>query len=305
MTRSALCDNCGSTDIKIVYTSPADPQHAAKTPLRYTISDPRPAKPLAIGRCETCGLVFVLRNSGNPVTLEDYENCIDEEYIKEEKGRRRSARIILRRIGSFVKTGRMLEIGCANGFFIDEARKAGWEVAGAEPSRWARQYAAERLGVRTIYPTIKEAGFARESFDVIVMLDVIEHLESPREMMRVIEKILKKDGVLVISTPDVESFLSILLGAKWWGINKHHLFYFSKKTLEYLLGQTGFEVLCYKSHVRIFTVGYWVKRVSSYSKLLQVIAKPFLRVHRFDKQNVKINLYDQIETYIKKVQNDI
>ena len=300
MMKSIKCDNCGSNRIKTVYTAPSNPRQDMEKPLRYAVSDSSPAKPAEIGKCVDCGFVFVVQDSGDPVTLKDYENYIDEEYVREEKGRRRSSRIIIERIGSFVKPGRMLEIGCANGFFLDEARKAGWDIAGIEPSRWARQYASDRLGIKALYPTLEEANFPDESFDVVVMLDVIEHLEYPREMMSAIRKILKDGGILVISTPDIESFLSILLGAKWWGINRHHLFYFSRKTLESLFNKTGFKALSYKSHARIFTVGYWVKRVSSYSRLLRAIAKPFLLVRRLEKQNLKINLYDQIEVYVQK-----
>lgn len=300
MVKLTVCDNCGSDRIETVYTAPLNMQRNGGTPLRYTISDHVPSKPAKIGKCKDCELTFVLQDEEYPVTLKDYEDYIDEEYIKEEKGRRRSNRIIIKRIGSFVKPGRMLEIGCANGFFLDEARKAGWEVTGVEPSRWARQYAKERLGMQAIYSTIEKADFGEESFDAVVMLDVIEHLESPKKILQAIKKNLKKNGILIVSTPDIESFLSILLGAKWWGINRHHLFYFSKKTLEHLFNHTGFKVLCYKSHARIFTIGYWVRRVVSYSWLFRLIAKPFLLVRKLDKQNLKINLYDQIEVYVRK-----
>jgi 2-polyprenyl-3-methyl-5-hydroxy-6-metoxy-1,4-benzoquinol methylase len=232
--------------------------------------------------------------------FKDYEDYVDENYIQEEKGRRRTADILLDRIACYGKRGRMLDIGCATSFFLDEARKRGWDVSGIEPSRWAKKYAEEKFGIKIMFPTLEEADFGPETFDVVVMLDVFEHLAKPREMLLIIHRILKKDGLLVVATPDVDSLMSRILQAKWWGINRHHLFYFSKKTIEDIFARTGFHVLEMKSHARIFTCRYWLHRIAAYSPLLRFISKCLIWVPYIRKQNVRIGFNDQIEVYARK-----
>lgn len=300
MDNKITCDICSSSDIKIVYYAHMK-ENESKNAYYYTISNPKPKKPEKIAKCKNCSLMFVPRNIGNYGILKDYENYVDGGYLEEEKGRRRSAQILLKRIEAFMKEGRMLEIGCANGFFLDEARKRGWKIAGIEPSRWACEYAEQKLDIKIFAPTLEESTFEKETFDAVVMLDVIEHLESPRKTLLIINKILNKDGILVVTTPDVESFLSRLLRARWWGINRYHLFYFSKNTLEDFFKRTGFYTLCHKSHVRIFTCRYWFKRVSSYLPSIRPLAKSFFGMRRFARQNIKISFYDQIEVYAKKI----
>ena len=295
------CDNCGSQDIRVVYEVLVE-KGAYGRKRDYTISDATPQKPVRIDQCSSCGLMFVPPSAVSFEILKDYEDYVDENYIQEEKGRRRTAVILLERIAAHAKKGRMLDIGCATSFFLDEAKKMGWEVSGVEPSRWARKYAQEKFGIKIIFPTLNEADFEPESFDVIVMLDVFEHLAKPREMLLAVRRILKKDGLLVVTTPDVNSLISRILQAKWWGINRHHLFYFSKRTLEDMFDRTGFCILDLKSHARVFTWGYWLHRITAYSSLLRLISKCLIWIPRLRKQNVKISFYDQIELYARKTE---
>lgn len=299
MSKNIFCDNCGSETVDTVYRAHTVKKDAT-APGQYTISDPCPKKPETIVKCRGCGLMFVPIDQEGSVFAKDYEDYVDASYIGEEKGRRRASGILLDRIAEFTPSGQMLEIGCANGFFLDEARKRGWTVTGIEPSRWAGEYAKEKLGIKILSSTLEECDFKDAFFDVVVMLDVIEHLHSPRSALQIINRILKPEGLLVITTPDVDSFLSRLLQAKWWGINRHHLYYFSRNTLEDIFERTGFRTLCYKSHARIFTLKYWVERISSYMPFIVLPARFLFRIFRFGKQNLKVSLYDQIEVYAKK-----
>ena len=298
MKEEMICDNCGSGSARTVYLAAKKPDDGYRP---YAISDDRPKKPDEIVKCLDCGLVFVPGHRIDNSLFKDYEDSVDEGYIKEEKGRRRSANILLDRIGVFSVKGRMLEIGCANGFFLDEARKRGWDVVGIEPSRWARAYAEQKIGIRVLSATLDGLDFEKERFDVIVMLDVIEHMESPRKVLTMINRALKKDGLLVVTTPDVESVLGKVLRARWWGINRYHLFYFSRPTLENLFNRTGFEPVSYRSHARVFSCNYWFNRISAYSPFLEAASKLFLSIRGLRKQNLKISLYDQIEVYARKI----
>ena len=224
----------------------------------------------------------------------------DEEYVAEERGRRETSKKVLARIAQHKQQGVLLDIGCANGFFLDEARKQGWDTRGVEISTWAAAYGRNELKLNITNGFLEEANFPAEFFDVIVMLDVIEHLTHPKQVLLEIKRILKPQGVVYISTPDIASTLSRLLGAKWWGINKYHLFYFSKKTFETMINSCGFQVKKYHPHVRIFSLRYWIKRITPYHQGIFSFIEFFVRAGKIGSQQVKVNLYDQIEAVITK-----
>ena len=171
---------------------------------------------------------------------------------------------------------------------------------GVELSRWATRIARQKFNLNIFEGSLEQAGFSDESFDAVVMLDSIEHLTHPRETLEQIRKILKPDGILCISTPDIESWMSKILRAKWWGIKFSHLFYFSKKTLSQMLHAVGLEVVEYSSYARIFSFGYWNKKLAGYQKRLQIIFKMIAKIFFLDKKLIKIDFKDQIMVFAKK-----
>jgi hypothetical protein len=105
---------------------------------------------------------------------------------------------------------------------------------------------------------------------------------------------------LYISTPDIDSVLSKILRARWWGIQQAHLYYFSKKTLSRLLDSAGFKIITYSSYARVFSVSYWIKRLYGYNKSLGGIFKLVSEVLFLQNKLLKISFYDQIELFARK-----
>ncbi|MDD3374190.1 MAG: class I SAM-dependent methyltransferase [Candidatus Omnitrophica bacterium] len=295
MKNNQECPLCGLQKNRIVYKELSKGLKEG-VDQGYRISEGKLQKPEEVYQCDVCNFIFAGKDRSSTFYLKQYEDMIDEDYLKEEQGRREAARIIIKKIEKHKKRGKLLDIGCANGFFLDEARKRGWEVFGVEVSQWALDYAKEKLNLNVFKGPLKNASLKEGSFDVVVMMDVIEHLQEPRKQLEQIKKILKKDGILYISTPDISSFASRILRAKWWGINRAHLVYFSKETFQKMLTLCGFKISRYYSHVRIFSFSYWAKRISQYDmpgilKIFNFISKK----SSFGKIKIKINLHDQIE----------
>ncbi|MCM8763087.1 MAG: class I SAM-dependent methyltransferase, partial [Candidatus Omnitrophica bacterium] len=292
------CILCGSHLYEVVYNF-AKENKTAECVYKITqssIDNP----PLGIARCRNCGFVFANPQDEVEKIISAYQYMQDELYLQEEAGRRKSARIVLKRIAKFRRSGRLLEIGCSAGFLLDEARKLGWQVYGVEVSKWAVKYCKEKLGLENIFEgSLEEARFPYNYFDAIVMLDVIEHLHNPHSVLEESRRILKPAGILCVSTPDISSLLSRFLKARWWGIQRAHLFYFNKKTLREMLFACGFKVVKFKSHVRIFSAGYWQQRLRAYNNIFCKLAARCLNI--FSKKHlIKLNLYDQIEVYAVK-----
>lgn len=300
MKRSELfqCRLCGSSRTSLVYRH----RRRKKTgPSSYAISESHLDKPARIVRCVACALVFAVPEQHADDLRRDYAEMEDPDYAAEETGRRAQARLVLAKIAPFKKRGRMLDIGCGPGFFLDEAQKAGWEAQGAELSRWSAQFAREKFGIDVFNGTPEEAKFPDHTFDAVVMNDVIEHLTDPKRMLAEIRRILKNDGVLYVSTPDIESFWSRVLRAKWWGINKYHLFYFSRRTLERLFSNTGFRSARHTSYPRVFSLAYWLKRLEAYPRWLSWPFRFWAAYGDPEKKMLRIDLLDQIGVIAKKI----
>jgi len=299
--KETRCILCGSNFYEVVYSFQNEDNDTTRL-MEYKITqNTLKAPPARIVRCRNCNLIYVNPREDIDIIISAYQKMQDDGYIAEEKGRRESARIVLKRISKLTQAGKILDIGCATGFLLDEARKMGWKLYGIEISEWGCKFAREKLNLENVLQgELKADMFPHNYFDAIVMLDVVEHLIDPRSILDTIRRILKPNGVLCMSTPDVDSFLSRILKARWWGIQRAHLSYFSKETLKEMLSASGFKVIKSRSHARIFSVGYWCIRLSGYNNpickaftfLLEVLPKTSL---------MKLNLYDQIEVYAKKI----
>jgi SAM-dependent methyltransferase len=203
-----------------------------------------------IVRCDTCGLVFV----GTVVNAEDLITLYDEGYYEgadamgyhgysDAEGRKRHHdRTLLDEIEKRCARGRLLEIGCAYGYFLDEARKRGWGVRGVEPSAHAAQFARQHLGLDVCTDAFTDLEIDPTSVDAIALWDVIEHLPNPRETIEHAHAWLAPGGLIAISTGDVASLSARLHRADWSLMTPPwHQYYFSRKTLGRLLECCGFD----------------------------------------------------------------
>jgi SAM-dependent methyltransferase len=112
-----------------------------------------------------------------------------------------------------------------------------------ELNRFSAKLAQEKFGSDRIHcGTIDDAPFAAESFQAVVMSDVLEHVRSPRRLLARTHRLLRKGGAVVVVAPDVGGFSSRLLRTGWTDYKREHLFYFDGKTLAAALRQAGFAV---------------------------------------------------------------
>ena len=140
--------------------------------------------------------------------------------------------------------GRLLDVGCANGRFLNIARKRGWQVAGVELSEIASQAARSQYDLDVFTGTLEEAGFAHYSFDVITLWDVLEHLPSPLGSLKLCWEILKPGGILAFSIPNIQSFDRYLFGSNWIGWDSpRHFTLFENDTLMRSLNEVNFSLI--------------------------------------------------------------
>ena len=207
--------------------------------------------------CVECGTVQQVLPSGDE--LHDlYRDVDDEAYLAEETGRRATAAHLLDLIGEHVGTGRLLDVGCGHGLLLDEARRRGFEVVGLELSRAAARHARDVLGL-DVRELPVESFVDLDGFDVVVLADVLEHLDDPVAAVDRCAGLLRPDGVLCVVTPDPSSLTARVAGRRWWGYVLAHHCLLPRATLRELLAARGLVISTDVPLVRSFSARRWAE----------------------------------------------
>ena len=146
------------------------------------------------------------------------------------------------RIKSYVKKGSILDLGCGRGLFLNIMKQDGWKVIGQEFDEKSAIYANKNYEI-DVWAGSLGGKFEEESFDVVNINHVLEHLEKPGEILEECNRILKKGGLLVVAVPNIDSLQSIFGKQNWFQLDiPLHLYHFSSKSLVKLLEKKLFRV---------------------------------------------------------------
>lgn len=255
MTSDFECNLCQSTK-------------AHKVPFRYAFKD----RFLWLMQCDNCGLRSIWpRPSDEEITemyAEEYFTEADsathhmsDEYVKLLNEGDYSDGV--REMKAIAPNGSFLEIGCATGNFLYALKREGFSVKGIELSEFAVRYGKEHFGIDIINKPFDDNLYGNEikanEFDIVLMGDVLEHFTNPTASMRLVHKILKPGGVVVIHLPGTLNLISsklaffayrILGSQKTMTIPPYHLTEFSAKTARKMCLMTGFSKIEIKQDVK-------------------------------------------------------
>ena len=171
------------------------------------------------------------------------------------------------------RRGRLLDLGCAGGFLLEAAQERGWEVFGVELSH-AAEAAQKKFGAAVKQGRLADARFPDAHFDAVTMFDFIEHLEDRNQDLAEVRRVLRDDGVLALSTPNVDSATRRLMGRRWSHYKEEHLVYFSTESLELSLGQAGFSVVELGPARKVLDLAYAASQFEQYP---HPVVTPILR----------------------------
>jgi 2-polyprenyl-3-methyl-5-hydroxy-6-metoxy-1,4-benzoquinol methylase len=199
-------------------------------------------------------------------------------------------------------SGKLLDVGCSLGIFLDEAQKAGWDVQGIEPSQWCAEQGKKLFGLSIAQGTYRNIPELAQQFDVITMWDVLEHLDSPMDALRISHSALKDDGILAFSTVDIGSWYARFLGQKWPWLMTMHIYYFDRKRIRQYLEKAGFKLLQIRKYKHIVSGEYLLYKLKRINKILFFLMNIFYRICRLFKKEifVTIALGDFMEVYAQK-----
>ncbi|MBI3379910.1 class I SAM-dependent methyltransferase, partial [Candidatus Gottesmanbacteria bacterium] len=202
--------------------------------------------------CQFCDFIFIYPFPGKR-QLEKYYKSFDYKtgFINENLIRKDSIRTLknLEILGYSNKS--LLDIGCGAGFFIDEARKRGWQVQGIDKSIITTKYARNKLKLKVINSDFIDYKFFNRKYKIITLLQVIEHLSNPRIMLEKIYNLLESSGILCIATPNIDSYLARALTSNFtYMIPPEHISFYSAVTLKRILESINFKI------IKVDTWGY-------------------------------------------------
>ena len=200
-------------------------------------------------RCLNCGLVSLHPRPTAQELMKNYEGYLptpSEEIDKWEKMVKqiidKSADLIEARTNT--SRGKLLDIGCGYGFFLKEMKLRGWDVEGVEVSQTGRQYSQDKWSIHVYSQPLEDLDIPENSFDVVTLFYLIEHVNDPLVLLREVNRILRPGGLILLRWPHTTPIVRILgsLSRKLDLYHTpYHLYDFSPETMKMLLAITDFK----------------------------------------------------------------
>jgi 2-polyprenyl-3-methyl-5-hydroxy-6-metoxy-1,4-benzoquinol methylase len=248
------CVLCGELGMQLVLASNAT---GLPTADEFSCTSGRLGEHDDILRCGYCGMISSRPTLSPEELVELYVQTVDPTYLAELEGRRDMFGWVLDHLESYALRGRRLfEVASNMGVFLDVAGDRGWQARGVEPSRWAVDQGRQRFGVDLVQGTVETSGIGTDAADVFVMLDALEHVVDPVAALQVIRGAINDDGLLALTTINVESLHARFRRGAWPWFIRPHLHYFTPTTLRRTMAAAGFDMIEYRSVPRSFHLSY-------------------------------------------------
>jgi 2-polyprenyl-3-methyl-5-hydroxy-6-metoxy-1,4-benzoquinol methylase len=231
------CNLCGFDDAKFILRARSRSTNEGK-------------KFFKLAKCTKCGLVYL-----NPrPEKEDIKKYYPPWYHSRAQAQvtdisktkiwgipwREAMRYKAAPILRYKKKGRILDIGCGDGSLLKFLKDSGWQTYGVELQDSSSLYAQNVLGLNVFSGRFEEANYPEDSFDVITLFHVLEHLPNPSGTLKKAYMLLRKDGFLLIAVPNLHSLEAKIFRSKWVGISAPlHLYHFTPRTLQMMLKSCG------------------------------------------------------------------
>lgn len=197
--------------------------------------------------------------------------------------------------------GQLLEIGCGAGNFLLRAAERGFDVTGVEYSPFAAERARENLSAaglpagasakawRVLVGEIGVLAHERDTYDVCVLCDVIEHVRDPAAFLGEIIRLLRPGGRLLVVTPSLDSWSARLLRSRWMEFKAEHLFYYAPTTITRQLQLAGFGDIALRRGIKQLSLDYVTAHFEKYPiagithglRIVRALAPRALREHLF------------------------
>lgn len=196
---------------------------------------------------------------------QEYKTGVYRAYFEMEHLKKRTAEQRLRLIRQYGKSfGRLLDVGCSVGFFIEVAQDSGFDVQGVELSSQAiaiaKDSVRDKISQADANEHIRKCGAI---YDVVTAYDIIEHTQNPKAFLSDLYNSLAPGGVAAIAAPDTDHFLRYFMGRNWSMLQPmQHNFLLSKRSIKSMLMEAGFEDIVVLPAKKTLTLNYLFGQLS-------------------------------------------
>lgn len=190
-------------------------------------------------RCEGCGSLFTVWLPREEAK-EDYDSYYRPDNLETPEFMLKSMDEIVAAFSSHRQSNRLLDVGFGAGGLLRAAVRAGWDAEGVEVSAPAVEH-ARMAGLKVFNAELEQARYPDHTFDVVMAVEVLEHVPDPAALVREIARILRPGGLLWATTPHGSGLSARLLGTRWSVVcPPEHLQLLSGRGIQKLLGAAGF-----------------------------------------------------------------
>ena len=227
------------------------------------------AKGRTVIECRDCGLRAL-----SPMPSLDQLITINEETVhpffhaclEDEESYRTYFARKLDDLQRYQRSGRLLDVGCGAGFFLDAARERGYDIAGVDLSPVPVAYARDTLGIEVAMGSLYDYQAPSDTFDAVTIFQTIEHDPNLPAFSAELFRILAPGGTLMVTTPAADGFVARVMGKRWFGYrNVEHVSFFTRRSLRYTLERSGFEIVSLEvEHGKGLSPKYVLNRLINY-----------------------------------------
>jgi ubiquinone/menaquinone biosynthesis C-methylase UbiE len=224
-----------------------------------------------IVKCQKCGLVY--RNPRptqreidkwyeQDFHLTEYKTLYGVEYTQDKESISKIAQQRMEVMNSLTKPGRILDVGCAAGFFLDVARRQRWEPFGVEVSPYIAKFAKEEMKLDVFVGELHRGNFQDNFFTATTIWYVLEHTQNPFAILKEMARVTKIDGIVAVSCPNIGGTYYRFCTSEWLKEQPslHHFYDFSAKTLSQMMEKVGLRVEKVTYGGKIFSNGKFTLR---------------------------------------------
>jgi len=275
------CWLCG--EVKLTCVKAADVPSTVDA-AAFRVTDANYGQCAAVYQCTACSF---RQCSDFSDVLSFYQSMDDPGYEASRAPRALQAERLLQSVSRYRPGGRLLDIGAGSGILVEVATRLGYRAEGIEPSEWmVRSAAAHGLKIQAgILPHEEITG----PYDVVTLVDVIEHVSDPVELLVQAGTVLASDGIGLVITPDVASVAARVMGRHWWHYRMAHICYFERQTLLAALRHADLEPIAIFRPSWYFTADYLIQRLGAYLPIVRKMQLPIL-----ERMVVPLNLFDSL-----------
>ena len=256
----------------------------------------------ALSECRHCSFIFA-DPMPHPAMIDLYRDMDDNAYQASSSARRLRMRRLLGSVLSYHPQARsLLDVGASTGLLVAEALARGLHADGVEPSRWCVETAAKVNDMRLYCGTLQECSNRLGEYDLVTLIDVVEHTDDPLSLIQQAASRLSPSGLLVIVTPDIGSLAARLIGRRWWQHRVDHVCYFNLQSMHRALKESGLKLVfeCFTGWR--FQITYICERLEQYMSYppISTALRWLARSGRLTRYEININLCDSRMFIAKK-----